>query len=114
MIQMNSQEIISIYENVAVITDQVLAAARVGDWEQLVELESRCASQVAILRSEEPRAALSGSVRERKAELIRKVLEDDRQIRSITEPWMEQLSMLINSVSAERKLSQAYGAGHSG
>jgi flagellar protein FliT len=112
--QMDSQELISIYENVAVITDQMLAAARVGDWEQLIELESRCASQVDILRTEEPRTALSGSVRERKVALIKKVLEDDRQIRSITEPWMEQLSMLINSVSTERKLSSTYGAGRTG
>lgn len=111
---MNSQELISIYENVAVITDQMLAAARVGDWDQLVVLESRCASQVDILRREEPRTALTGQSRERKVELIKKVLEDDRQIRSITEPWMDHLAALINSTGTERKLSQAYGANQSG
>ncbi len=110
----NSQEIISIYENVAVITDQMLAAARTGDWDQLAELESRCASQVEILRNREPHTALTGAVRERKVALIRKVLEDDRQIRSITEPWMKQLATMINSTGTERKLSQTYGANQTG
>jgi flagellar protein FliT len=111
---MNSQELISVYENVAAITDQMLAAARVGNWDQLRELESRCAGQVEILRSEEPVEALPAPIRERKVALIKKVLEDDRQIRSITEPWMEQLSALINSTGTERKLSQTYGANRSG
>lgn len=111
---MNSQEIISIYEKVAVITDQMLAAARVGDWDQLVELESRCASHVAILKNQEPPMPLTGPNRERKAALIRKVLEDDRQIRTLTEPWMQQLEALINSTGTERKLSQTYGANQNG
>jgi flagellar protein FliT len=99
---------------VAVITDQMLAAARTGDWEQLVELESRYASHVAILKKEEPRAALSGVARDRKVEIIKKILEDDREIRNITEPWMAQLTALINSAGAEHKLSKAYGAHRTG
>lgn len=108
---MNSQEVISIYENVADIMGQMLAAARGGDWELLVELESRCSSQIAILKSEEPRVPLTGGVRERKVKIIRKILEDDREIRNITMPWMERLSALINSTQTERKLVKAYGAG---
>lgn len=107
---MNSQELISIYETVAVISDQMLAAARTGDWEQLVALESRCASQVEILKKEGPPAPMSGVVRDQKVRIIRKILADDREIRNITEPWMAQLSVLLNSAGTERKLSQTYGA----
>jgi|SRR6478672_13302498 len=111
---MTSQEIISLYENVADITDQMLAAARSSDWERLAALESRCSSQVDLLRNAEPLAPLTGAVRERKVRIIRKILEDDRQIRSLTEPWMAQLAAMINSTGAERKLSKAYGAGQTG
>jgi flagellar protein FliT len=107
---MDSQEILSIYENVAVITDQMVAAARSGNWEQLIALESRCANQVNILKSEEPHIKLTGITRDRKVEIIKKILEDDREIRSITEPWMAQLSKMISSTSVERKLINAYGA----
>lgn len=108
---LNSQEVITLYETVAVITDQMLAAARNGDWDQLVALESRCASHVETLKQGEPPAPLTGANRERKVTIIKKILADDREIRNLTEPWMEHLSKLINSTSTERKLSQAYGAG---
>ena len=111
---MNSHEVIALYETVAGITDQMLAAARVGDWEQLAVLESRCASHVATLKADEPPLPLTGEIRVRKVQIIKKILADDREIRNIAEPWMAKLSQLINSTGAERRLSQAYGAGHNG
>lgn len=111
---MNSQEMISLYETVAVITDQMLAAARNGDWEQLIALESRCASHVETLRQGEAPMPLSGPVRERKVQIIQKILADDREIRNLTEPWMAHLAKLINSTGTERKLTQAYGANQTG
>jgi len=111
---MNNQEIISLYETVAVITNQMLAAARIGDWEQLVVLESRCTSHVETIKNGESPAPLTGVVRERKVKIIKKILADDREIRTITEPWMAQLSASMNSNNTERKLSRAYGANQSG
>lgn len=106
---MNSEDVLALYESVADITTQMLAAARTGDWEQLAELESRCSRQVEMLKGEEP-IALQAVERERKVRIIKKILEDDRQIRDITEPWMAQLSAMINSAGTERKLANAYGA----
>jgi flagellar protein FliT len=106
---MNEQDVIEVYENVATITDQMLAAARRGDWDRLIVLENRCSDQVTILRNGEP-PQLSGELRERKVQIIHKILADDREIRNLTEPWMAHLSKLINSTGTERKLNQAYGA----
>lgn len=106
----NSQEIIALYEAVSAITDQMLAAARSADWDKLVELEERCASHVQILRENEPPQPLTGGLRERKVQIIHKILADDREIRNLTEPWMAQLAALMNSAGTERKLSNAYGA----
>lgn len=112
---MDNQEILAIYETVADLTDQMLAAARTGNWEQLAMLESRCSNQVEVLKqNDEPHQPLSPVAREQKIRMIRKILEDDREIRSITEPWMAQLSAMMSSVGTERKLSKAYGAGQSG
>lgn len=107
---MNSQEVLSLYETVAGITTQMLQAARSGDWNQLVTLESRCSGHVQRLQSGEPPEPLTGTGRQRKVEIIKKILADDREIRTITEPRMEHLSALMKNVSTERKLTQAYGA----
>lgn len=111
---MNSEEIISVYESVADLTEQMLAAARSNDWERLAALESRCASQVRTLKTGEPRTTLTGVMRERKITIIHKILADDREIRNITEPWMAQLSSLLSNISTERKLSMAYGRNQAG
>lgn len=110
---MNSEEIISVYETVAETTTRMLEAARSGDWDALAALESSCARHIEALRREDF-PPVAGDLRERKVRIIHKILEDDRQIRALTEPWMAQLTALMGSASAERKLSQAYGAHQSG
>lgn len=106
---MNSQEVLSLYESVADITDKMLAAARKRDWEEMVVLESRVASHVDQLRSGEAPVPLTAEKRLRKVQIIQKILADDRQIRDITEPWMADLARLMNSNQTERKLTMAYG-----
>lgn len=110
---MNSEEVISLYEKVAGITTQMVVAARAYNWEQLAELESQCASHVEALKGNEHTAQLTGVVRAQKVRIIQKILADDREIRTITEPWMNQLAALMKSAGTERKLSHAYGANQS-
>lgn len=107
---MNSDEVLSLYASVADITDQMLSAARAGDWDRVTALETHCARHVATLKSDESPVALSGAARERKVAMIQKILADDREIRNIAQPWMAQLSALMNSAGTEQKLSRAYRA----
>ncbi len=107
---MNSEQIISIYETVSTLTGQMLAAAKNRDWENLAALESYCTSHVATLKEAEPALPLSGELRARKIRIIHQIMAQDRAIRDLTEPWMAELSALMSSAGAERKLSRAYDA----
>jgi flagellar protein FliT len=109
---MNSQEVVSLYETIAALTEQMLTAARSANWMQLAALEKLCAGHIETIKQSEKEPAL-GAIRERKIEVIQKILADDREIRNITEPWMKKLSLQINSVGTQRKLAKAYGAGAS-
>lgn len=111
---MDNQEILSLYEEVAVITDQMLLAARNSDWDSLASLEKRCASQIGTLRARDQIAPLSEVARQQKMSIIKKILADDHQIRTITEPRLVELSALIGHSGAERKLHQAYSANNTG
>lgn len=106
---MDSEEVISLYESVAQITNRMLAAAREGNWDQLATLESDCAGHVHLLETGEAPIKLTSELRHRKVVVIKQILADDREIREITEPWMAHLSNLINSSNTERKLSMTYG-----
>ncbi|MFZ6755924.1 flagellar protein FliT [Undibacterium sp. Ji50W] len=110
---MNSLELITLYENVATITGNMLEAARSRDWELLGRLESDCSSRVQLLRENEIPSDLPADMRDKKIRIIKQILADDKEIRDITEPWMAQLSDMMKSSSTSQKLSRAYGAGNS-
>jgi flagellar protein FliT len=106
----SSEDVIGVYENVSRLTRQMLAAARSSDWDTLHRLERDCASQVSLLSDAQP-PSLSGDLRARKVRLLQSILADDREIRTITEPWMEQLSLLMQGA---RGGAQGHRSGHSG
>ena len=106
----SSEDVIGVYENVSQLTRQMLAAARSRDWDTLHRLERDCASQVSLLREGQP-PSLTGELRARKVRLLQSILADDREIRNITEPWMEQLSLLMQGA---RGGAQGRRSGHSG
>jgi flagellar protein FliT len=107
---MTIQDVLSVYAAMADLTEQMVQAATRSDWDALVLLEQRYAAHVQTLRAQEPQQPMHGADRERKIELIRQMLNADRQIRDLTMPWMEQLSKLINSTGTERRVINAYGS----
>lgn len=106
---MTSQEVVTVYEAMVGITEQMVQAAESSDWDRLVELEQACAAYTRQLKASEPTLALAGDNRERKVRAIRQMLDDDRRIRDLTMPWMAQLSALISNSGNQRRVSHAYG-----
>ncbi|MGK5077885.1 flagellar protein FliT [Janthinobacterium sp. HLX7-2] len=91
---MTSNDVLSMYENIAGLTNNMVAAARTNDWNGLNTLENQCASAAsAALPGSVP--ALAGAARLRKIDLLKQILANDREIRTITEPWMAQLASVM-------------------
>jgi flagellar protein FliT len=113
-----------IYESMALISAQMLDAARSGNWDLLTLLESRSAYYLQQLKqndSDVDGGAVetkidnsNDALRERKVAIIKKILADDRDIRSLTEPRVTELAQLITNTSNERKLLRAYGVSKEG
>lgn len=88
---MTSNDVLSMYENIAGMTNKMVVAARSSDWDGLDTLENQCASAASTTMTGKV-PALGGASRLRKIDLLKQILANDREIRSITEPWMTQLS----------------------
>ena len=106
---MDGAEVISLYEAIAEITDQMLAAARNEDWDLLSSLEEDCTHYVNLLKQNESSEPLTDIGRERKIAIIKKILEDDKDIRNLVTPALEKLSSMIKNTGTEIKLAKAYG-----
>ena len=119
-----SVDTLPIYENMALISAEMLVAARNGNWDLLTLLESRSAYYLQQLKKngidadggavETKIDNSNDNLRERKVAIIKKILADDRDIRSLTEPRVTELAQLITNTSNERKLLRAYGVSKEG
>lgn len=82
---MTSNDVLSMYENIAGLTSKMAGAAQAGDFEGLSRMETQCALQSAPAIGEVP--ALEGAARMRKIDLLKMIMTNDRAIRDVTEPW---------------------------
>ncbi|UGQ47521.1 flagellar protein FliT [Massilia endophytica] len=83
---MTSNEVLSMYENIAGLTNKMVAAAQSGNWTGLDRMENQCAAASVAVMSGVP--ALEGDARARKIALLKQIMANDRAIRDVTEPWM--------------------------
>jgi len=107
---MSGAQIIAAYERVLEIMKLMHDAAGKGEWDELVVLEQQCKSVVHGLMARESGERLDTALEQRKLALIRQVLALDAAIRSITEPWLQQLQAFLGARERKRRLFDAYGA----
>jgi flagellar protein FliT len=105
---MSDDAVIFAYEGLSRLTGRMLEAAKAGEWDKVIALESDYTRQVQTLPAADASARLSPASREQKVRLIHTILAHDREIRDLASPWMSHLSALINSSGNRRKLA-AYG-----
>lgn len=94
---MGNENICTLYESVAELTNEMLAAAKDQDWDTLSKLEVTCAvynEQIGDYADLEP---LSGEEQARKLKSIKLILANDREIRNLMAPWMLKLNNMLNS-----------------
>ena len=111
MNMVNYENILDIYDRASAKSGEMLEAAKSSDWDRLIDLERECRALVDNLRTVDAETSApsrdQGYV-QRKTKLIRKVLADDAEIRRYTQPWMDQLQVLIGSSHQEQRLQRAY------
>lgn len=105
---------IEIYEQMCALSTRMVDAARANDWELLIDLERSVASLRKTLVNEPEGGTIDAFEAEKKRALIQKILKDDAEIRSHTEPWMEQVRRFLTGNVRKRQVDQAYGASSAG
>jgi len=106
---MNTPNIVEQYESLSALTNRMRVAAEQGEWDQLIVLEQQCSCHVATMKSVDTGIKLDESTRQRKIQLIKKILSDDAEIRNRTVMWTRQLQRIMQSNRKEQSLHQLYG-----
>jgi flagellar protein FliT len=89
-------------------TQKMLGAARAGDWDGLVQLESNRQAKVdQILQINQSRIKDQELVAHQ-SELIRNILSTDEEIKRLTRSWMDKIQQELGVIGVDKRLQQAY------
>ena len=99
------------YESVAALSARMLAAARAGDWDSLVNAERECAEQIRALQSQEAEASARQDLAANRARIhiLQRMLLHDAEIRNLTQSWLRGLEKLLCTAGLDRLVRSAYG-----
>ena len=84
------------YKAIENTSRQMLQAAQTENWDQVVRLEGACAVLIAQLRHKSRSADLAPDERKEMVKIMQRILRTDAEIRCLAEPWLNDLSQLID------------------
>jgi flagellar protein FliT len=96
------------YQDMSALSAEMVEAARANDWERLVALEQSVARLRQALAAMDD--GLGGLEMELKASLIRRILDDDAEIRRHTEPWMDRMRRFLGGADRRQEAEPGRGA----
>jgi hypothetical protein len=94
---MNNEEMLSTYEVIAKITDQMRQSTKVEDWNRLFELEQLCVRYSEKSYTWKESEPLSKKDNERKIKSLKIIIKNDKEIRDYLEPWQKKLNELMSN-----------------
>jgi flagellar protein FliT len=95
-------QLLSYYEAIERASADMLAAARAGNWDDVVKLEGACVLLISQLKDEArssdaaTESAVQASAAEMeaartKSRIMQRILVNDAEIRQLAEPWLQDL-----------------------
>jgi flagellar protein FliT len=91
---MNSP-LLNYYEAIEQASQDMLEAARSGNWDRVVKLEGACALLISQLKHAAGHQPLPADEAQLKSRIMQRILVNDAEIRHLAEPWLEQLDDIL-------------------
>ena len=87
--------LLNYYEAIEKASQDMLEAARVGNWDHVVKLEGACAVLIAQLKNAAQSGQLMDNEAKEKSRIMQRILLNDAEIRHLAEPWLEDLDDIL-------------------
>jgi len=90
-----STQLLNYYQAIEQASQDMLEAARSGNWDHVVKLEGACALLISQLKNAAARQPLGAEEAQLKSRIMQRILVNDAEIRHLAEPWLEQLDDIL-------------------
>lgn len=97
-----AHSLLNYYEAIEQASQDMLEAARTGDWDTVVRLEGACAVLIAQLKHAANASPLPAEEIALKGRIMQRILRNDAEIRNLAEPWINELSRMTGHPDGER------------
>ena len=87
--------LLNYYEAIEKASQDMLEAARAGNWDHVVKLEGACALLISQLKHAASKQTLGTEEAQLKSRIMQRILVNDAEIRHLAEPWLEQLDDIL-------------------
>ena len=87
--------LLNYYEAIEQASQDMLEAARTGNWDQVVKLEGACALLISQLKNAAQQKPLGTEEAQLKSRIMQRILVNDAEIRHLAEPWLDQLDDIL-------------------
>jgi flagellar protein FliT len=87
--------LLNYYEAIEQASQDMLEAARSGNWDTVVKLEGACALLISQLKHAASAKPLGTEEAQLKSRIMQRILVNDAEIRHLAEPWLEQLDDML-------------------
>jgi flagellar protein FliT len=88
-------ELLSYYQAIEKASAEMLAAARLGDWEQVVKLEGACVLLISQLKQASQGRQLDAEQSKAKSRILQRILVNEGEIRNLVEPWLPEVERMV-------------------
>lgn len=90
-------DLLSYYEAIEQASADMLAAARAGNWDEVVKLEGACVLLISQLKQAARDESLSADAAKAKSRIMQRILVNDAEIRHLAEPWLQDLENTLTA-----------------
>ncbi|SHN39016.1 flagellar protein FliT [Rhizobacter sp. OV335] len=90
-----NKALLNYYEAIERASQDMLEAARVGNWDHVVKLEGACAVLISQLKHAASQRPLDSEEAQLKSRIMQRILVNDAEIRHLAEPWLEDLDAIL-------------------
>jgi flagellar protein FliT len=88
--------LLNYYQAIEKASQDMLEAARTGNWDQVLKLEGACALLISQLKqTAQNEAPLGKEEAQFKSRIMQRILVNDAEIRQLAEPWLDNLDDLL-------------------
>jgi flagellar protein FliT len=88
-------ELMNYYEAIERASADMLSAARVGDWDEVVKLEGACVLLISQLKNAARHTSLDADTAKAKSRIMQRILVNDAEIRHLAEPWLAEIDQMM-------------------